>query len=293
MLKKIFFFLLFIVAQNIWAQQVEFLKLRKFRSAVFSDTLKENSGLTFLKGKLYTHNDGGNSSEIFQIDSRSGKILQRIPTNLKNVDWEAVTNDGSAIFIGEFGNNAGSRKDLKVYKISMDSTFLAKDSIFTELPFCYPEQTDFTKRIINNDFDAEAMIYLNGKLHIFTKEWVSRATTHYTLDPNVIGEQAAQKIETFNTGYVVTDAEYFEGKLYLIGYTKKTEIFLTVFSETAPGEFFGQTPRKFYLGSSFKLGQIEGIAADVQGIYITGEEFRTPLGHAKPRLYFIPHRKLT
>lgn len=291
MLKKISLFLLFAMAPNFWAQQAEFLKLNKFSTAVFSDTLKENSGLTFLKNELYTHNDGGNTSDIFRIDRRNGKILQKIPTDLKNIDWEAITNDGRNIFIGEFGNNAGTRKDLKIYKIPMDSSFFAKDSTVTELPFYYPEQTDFTRRIINNDFDAEAMVYLNGKIHIFTKEWASRKTTHYILDPDAVGEQAAQKIETFDTGYVVTDAEYFKGKLYLIGYTKKTEIFLTIFNETKPGVFFSEKPRKFYLGSSIKLGQIEGIAADENGIYISGEEFRSPLGVSKPRLYFVPHSK--
>lgn len=279
--------------QTVTAQQAEIFKLKKYGSAVFSDSLKENSGLTFFNGKLYTFNDGGNSSEIFQINPQSAKIEKTVPTNLRNIDWEAAASDGENIYIGEIGNNAGMRKDLKIYKIPMDTVSKSANlTNITEIPFYYPEQQDFSKRIISNDFDAEAMIFLKGKIHLFTKEWVSRATTHYVIDPTISDNQPAEKIETFNTGYVITDAEYFNGKLYLIGYTKKTEVFLSIFTETKPGIFFEQKPKKFYLGSSVKVGQIEGITVDEKGVYISGEEFSNPLGKAKARLYFVPHNKL-
>ncbi|MCZ2083445.1 MAG: hypothetical protein LC112_04165, partial [Flavobacteriales bacterium] len=92
--------------------------------------------------------------------------------------------------------------------------------------------------------------------------------------------------------YVVTDAAYFDKKLYLIGYTKKAEVFLTIFNETKPGIFFEDKPKKYYLGSSLSIGQIEGIAVDEQGIYISGEEFNLPIIKVKPYLYFIPFEKL-
>jgi hypothetical protein len=39
------------------------------------------------------------------------------------------------------------------------------------------------------------MIYLNGKIHLFTKEWGSKSTTHYLIDPEISEKQKAQKIE--------------------------------------------------------------------------------------------------
>ena len=148
-----------------------------------SDSLKETSGLTFFREKLYTINDGGNSSEVFEIDKSSGKILNVIKTDLKNRDWEAITSDSTNTYIGDFGNNAGTRKDLKIYKIPFKDS-VKIDSI-QEIPFFYPEQKDFEPKNINNDFDAEAMIFLNGKIHLFTKEWISKSVTHYTVNPNV------------------------------------------------------------------------------------------------------------
>lgn len=290
-MKKILFLFSFLFALNLYAQQdTKWLKIKKYKVATLSDSLKETSGLTFFRDKLYTINDGGNSSEVFEIDKSSGKILDVIKTDLKNKDWEAITSDSTNTYIGDFGNNAGTRKDLKIYKIPFKDS--VKIGSIQEIPFFYPEQKDFQPKNINNDFDAEAMIFLNGKIHLFTKEWISKSVTHYTVNPNVFVQQPAEKIESFKTDFVVTDASYFDKKLYLIGYTKNTEVFLSVFDETEPGVFFKQQPRKYYLGSSLVIGQIEGIAVDESGIYISGEEFRTPLGTAKQAFYFVPADKV-
>ena len=283
--RLLLFFALLLFADG-FAQQADFLKIGRYRVAYLSDSLKETSGLTFRNGKLYTINDGGNSSEIFEIEKSSGNVLKTIKTGLKNIDWEAIASDSLYFYTGDFGNNAGTRKDLKIYKIPYDNNSAAQ-----EIPFFYPEQQDFSRKVINNDFDAEAMIVLNGKIHVFTKEWASKSTTHYVVNPELADNQAAEKTESFRIGFVVTDAAYFDGKLFLIGYTKNTEVFLSVFNESESGVFFSQQPKKYYLGSSLSISQIEGIEVDENGAYISGEEFRTPLGTAKQAFYFIPADK--
>ena len=138
-MKKILALFSFFFVLNFSAQQdLKWLKINKYKVATLSDSLKETSGLTFFNGKLYTFNDGGNSSEIFEIDKSSGKILDVIKTDLKNKDWEAITSDSTNTYIGDFGNNAGTRKDLKIYKIPFKDS-VKIDSI-QEIPFFYPEQ---------------------------------------------------------------------------------------------------------------------------------------------------------
>ncbi|WP_234110646.1 MULTISPECIES: hypothetical protein [Chryseobacterium] len=290
-MKNLLFLFVFFFFQNGFSQQTEFLKIRQYKVAELSDSIRETSGLHFFKNKLYTFNDSGNTSEIFEIDKNSGKILNVIKTNLQNKDWEAMTSDSGTIYIGDFGNNAGARKDLKIYRINLDSLVGTSNANHDAqvISFYYPEQTDFKPKNINNDFDAEAMVFLNGKIHLFTKEWVSRKTTHYIIDPEVSDQQPARKIENFQIDFAVTDASYFDGKLYLVGYTKKTEVFLSIFTETETGIFFTEKPKKYYLGSSMSIGQIEGIAVNGDGIYISGEEFRTPFGKIKQCFYFVPN----
>lgn len=290
-MKKIFLAFIITISTPLPAQQSAIFKIRKYRISYLDERIKETSGLSLMNGKLYTFNDSGNLPELFELDKTTGTIVNTIKINGENKDWEALTNDGQNFYIGDFGNNSGTRKDLEIYKVPFNNN-LSEHASMSFISFEYPEQKDFVSRNTFTDFDAEAMIYLNGKIHLFTKEWSSKSTTHYIIDPNHPDKQQAQKIESFKTNFVVTDASYFNKKLYLIGYTKKTEVFLNIFNESAPGIFFDEAPKRYYLGSTLSIGQIEGIAVDDSGMYISGEKFHSPIGGSKQSLYFIPNNKL-
>ncbi|MCE3076276.1 hypothetical protein [Chryseobacterium gwangjuense] len=296
-MKKFFLITSLSISTLVFSQQSNLLKIKKYRVSYLDSRIQETSGLNFFNGKLYTFNDSGNTPDLFEINKDNGEIVRILKTNITNTDWEALTNDGENFYVGDFGNNTGARKDLSIYKVPYENVSeLNKSSERTlegtSIPFFYPEQTDFTPKNLKTDFDAEAMIYLEGKIHLFTKEWASKSTTHYTIDPTISEKQEAKKVESFKTNFVVTDAAYFDKKLYLVGYTKKTEVFLNIFKETEPGIFFKEDPKRYYLGSALSIGQIEGVAVDDSGIYISGEKFHSPLGGAKQSLYFIPKDKL-
>lgn len=292
MINKTFFLLSILYVLDISAQQnYEWLKIKKYKVATLSDELKETSGLKFAGEKLYSFNDGGNTSEIFELDKSTGNIINKLNTGLTNTDWEALTSDESHFYIGDFGNNWGIRKDLKIYKVPQSSP--THPATAETISFQYPEQKEFIGKPHNNNWDAESLVYKDGKLHIFTKEWQSYQTAHYRLNSTSSEEiQNAEKLETYNLGYLATDASYFKNKLYIIGYTRKMEVFLTVFKEDRDGKFFTQKPQKYYLGQTSKLGQIEGIAVNDDGMYISGEAFKFKIFNAKPSFYFIPKEKL-
>lgn len=288
-MKNLFIFLSLLTSLFSFSQKTEKLPLRKYKIAVLSDSLRETSGLTFLKDKLYTLNDSGNTNEIFEIDKNSGKILKKIQTNFPNKDWEAITNDGEHLYIGDFGNNAGNRKDLTIYKV--DS--LNKSS---KILFNYAEQKDFSTNYLNHDFDAESMYCdsVLGFLHLFSKEWKSQNISHYLIDPLIIKDktQSLKKLESIYLGFVATDISYYNEKLYVVGYTKKAKVFLAIFAENEEGLFFSNPPKKYRLGSALTIGQIEGVAVNQNGIYISNESFAKFIFNAKQSLYFIPFEKL-
>lgn len=268
------------------------LNLKKYKIAVLSDSLRESSGLTNIDGRIFSFNDSGNTSEIFEIKPGSSYIEKTFKTGLKNIDWEAITNDDENFYIGEFGNNLGTRKDLKVYQVPFRNDSLIVDSI-KMIPFFYPEQTDFTPKNISNNFDAEAMIFLDGNIHIFTKEWVTNTVSHYMIDKNLTENQPAQKLESYETGFVVTDASVFGNQLYVVGYTKNASVFLMIFEKDETGNlFFSKPAKKYALGRAYNVGQIEGIAATEKGIYISGERFNIKIKNVPQSLYFIPFKDL-
>lgn len=292
MKKQIIFLLAFLFTLQVSAQKKQSLNLRKYKIAVLSDSLRESSGLTNIDGRLYSFNDSGNTSEIFEIKPGSPFIEKTFQTGLKNIDWEAITNDGENFYIGEFGNNLGTRKDLKVYQVPFKNDSLITDSIKI-ISFYYPEQIDFTAKNINNNFDAEAMIFLDGHIHLFTKEWVTNSVSHYLVDKNLTENQPARKLESFETGFVVTDASFYDNKLYVVGYTKKASVFLMTFEKDDNGNLFFNKPlKKYALGRAFNIGQIEGITATEKGIYISGERFNIKIKKVPQSLYFIPFKDL-
>ncbi len=291
-MKKLLLLHFLLISVLNFSQKIEKLNLKKYKIAVLSDSLEESSGLTHLNGRIFSFNDSGNTSEIFEIKPGSSRIERTFRTGLKNIDWEAITTDGNTLYIGEFGNNLGTRKDLQVYEIPFRNDSLRVDSVKT-IPFYYPEQTDFTPRNINNNFDAEAMIFLDGNIHIFTKEWLTNTVSHYVIDKNLTENQPAQKLESFDTGFVVTDASYFDDQLYVVGYTKKASVYMMIFRKDDSGNLFFNKPlKKFYLGRAFNIGQIEGVTATEKGVYISGERFSIKLKKVPQSLYFIPYEKI-
>lgn len=291
-MRKLFILHFLLISFLGFSQKIEKLSLKKYKIAVLSDSLQESSGLTNLDGRLFSFNDSGNTSEIFEIKAGSSYIKKTFQTGLKNIDWEAITNDGENFYVGEFGNNLGTRKDLKVYQIPFRNDSVIVDSIKT-IPFFYPEQTDFMPKNINNNFDAEAMIFLGGNIHLFTKEWITNTVSHYVIDKNLTENQPAKKLETFETGFVVTDASFFGDRLYVVGYTKNASVYLMIFEKDETGNLFFNKPlKKFSLGRAFSIGQIEGITATEKGVYISGERFNIKIKKVPQSLYFISYKDL-
>lgn len=283
------FLLLFVLSSSYAAAQAKRIALKKYQISTLSDTLNENSGLTFFQNKLLTVNDSGNSSEIFQINARNGRVKNIYKTGLRNNDWEAISADSTSIYIGDFGNNQGTRTDLKIFKIQDLNE--ASDSN-SEFPFRFKNQSDFNTKNLNTDFDVEAMVVENEKAHIFTKEWVSKQISRYELDLKSNDIQILDKKESIPIGFSVTDAFLYENELYVVGYTKKLRVFLAIFTRNDAGQWLSPNFRKYRLGNALSVGQVEGVAVNQDGVYISAERFIFPLKTVPAQLYFIPHHIL-
>ena len=134
--------------------------------------MTESSGLLFLNGTLITHGDSGNPPALYEIDTITGLPSRTVYIgNATNVDWEDITADFTHIFIGDFGNNQGTRQNLRIYKISQ-ADYWASDTVFADtINFSYANQSSFTPAPFQTNFDCEAMAWLNDSLFLFTKQW--------------------------------------------------------------------------------------------------------------------------
>ncbi|MPR34189.1 hypothetical protein [Salmonirosea aquatica] len=113
---------------------------------------------------LWVHNDSGGKPELYEMDY-SGKLLstRQVPDAI-NVDWEdlAQSPDGT-LFVGDIGNNANKRRDLRIYSFSPATNTTAS------ITFRYADQHSFPPSADSLSFDCEAFFFYNNKLYLFSK----------------------------------------------------------------------------------------------------------------------------
>lgn len=159
--------------------------------------LKEVSGMAYDGQHLFLIEDGGNENAIYDLDAE-GKLNQKIKLDsVPNIDWEDLAQDNKGfLYIGDFGNNDNSRKDLAIYKIEKTA-----GSSLQKTAFYYPEQTDFPPKKKDLVYDCEAFFEMNGYFYLFTKNRSKDfdGTTFLYKVPNQPGSFPAQRIGQFRT----------------------------------------------------------------------------------------------
>ncbi|HEX8529646.1 MAG TPA: hypothetical protein VF646_06465, partial [Cytophagales bacterium] len=151
--------------------------------------VNESSGLAVaVPGKSYwTHNDGGSKPALYEVDA-TGKLLRTLDLpGLRNRDWEDLTRDAAGnLYIGDFGNNNNTRRNLKIYRLHPDRPGQA-DSI----TFRYADQTAFPPRERERNFDCEAFFWHADSLYLFSKNRGRKNVKMYVL-PAQPGDHVAQ-----------------------------------------------------------------------------------------------------
>lgn len=237
-----------------------------------NDTLRETSGLAVHNNRWFTHNDSGNTNEIFEINPQNGQILRRITiSNATNVDWEAMGINNQFLFMGDFGNNAGNRQNLKILKVDLTDLLNQQTTSLTAeiINFSYPDQLHFNTAMNNHNFDCEAMFYYQDSLHLFSKNWGNGFTKHYRL-PISTGTYATTFVDSFFVDGLVTDAsiDTISGNAVLLGYKAGTlgiySSFATLLYDYPGTNFLSGNKRRIDLGSTLTLAQTEGIYLNEQ-----------------------------
>ncbi len=240
-----------------------------------SDELSETSGIILYDSLLWTFNDSGGKPVLYGFNQNTCKIDIKIEiSNVKNNDWEDIAQNKTSIFIGDFGNNDGSRKDLKIYilpksEISAD-TLQHVTAVIIE--FSYPDQEDFTPALFANQFDCEALIATEDSLYLFTKDWLNLKTSIYTL-PAKAGRFSAKHLKDFNSDGLVTGADLNpeNNTLVLCGYNLFYPFIILLDNQTSM-----LVLQKIELDELSGV-QVEGIAfSGNNSFYITNEKSAIP-----------------
>ncbi len=275
----------------------------------FETNLAETSALLYFDSCLWSINDGGHQAQIFQFQAPIFPITNQ-PIKTKaiplspaiNRDWEALAQSENHVFIGDFGNNSGRRRDLCIY--ILDKTALRKGlpPLVDSLRFKYNDQVDFAPPSQTHNFDCEAFVYARDTLHLFTKNWTNQRTRHYTLPikPNQNNKQSEQIAifrREFDTRFLVTDAalDSSQRHLLLVGYNQKNGACeATLFSLNSQDfstqdfstDFLAAPMRRIPLPHAIQLGQLEGATFSHSGRgYLSAEAFGRGKFKTAPQLF--------
>ncbi len=221
--------------------------------------LNENSGLIYYDGLLWSFNDSGGENIVYGIDF-NGDIQKTIELeNAENIDWEEIAQDEKHIYIGDFGNNNGNRKNLKIYKIDKDDLDKKNEKIKADIiEIKYADQESFNFSMQITEFDCEAMAELNDHLYLFSKDWKNQITTVYKV-PKKEGKYHIEPLAKFNVNGLVTGADFSPDKksLVLVGYRDYVP-FLWMFSDFEDDNFFSGE-KSFIQMESISDAQTEGV----------------------------------
>ena len=245
------------------------------------DTLSENSGLVWAAGKLYTFNDSGSGTKVYEVTA-NGTIVRTIHiANSTNVDWEAMTSDSTYFYLGDFGNNNGNRTDLCIYRLlKSEVTNNALDTVAAEkMNFSWADQLDFTSAYNANDFDCEAFYATEDSLFLFSKNWVDLKTKCYSL-PNYWTDTLNATLNSqFDVDGLITDAckDTINDRIYLLGYKNNGSNFYTSFIwclwDHASNFIFSGNKRRIEIGNVLTVSQTEGITLSDNGTaYVSAEK---------------------
>ncbi|WP_299755486.1 hypothetical protein [uncultured Pontibacter sp.] len=137
-------------------------KLEKI--ARLDEQVQESSGLAHAQqSTFWTHGDGGTPAALYRFNL-NGDLLQTVPLELQNQDWEDLAESDEQLFIGDFGNNLNNRQNLQIHILNKQNYTLGGT-----LYFSFEDQKEFPPGKDKQYFDLEAFFYSQDSLYLFTK----------------------------------------------------------------------------------------------------------------------------
>jgi len=230
--------------------------------------INESSGLIFYNGLLWSFNDSGGKPVLYGFNKNNGEIITKIKLKKgKNFDWEDITQDEEHIYIGDFGNNFGNRKNLRIFIIDKDKIDIStKNTIdYETIFFNYQEQTSFKPTLGQTAYDCESLINTNKELIIFTKNWKNKSSVVYAIPKNA-GKYCVKKLHSIKINGLITGAESIGNNKIIVCGRNKIAPFIAIMNIQK------YSILKFISFPLLKNYQIEGITIDNQFVYLSSEE---------------------
>ena len=235
--------------------------------------INETSGLEFYNNNFITHNDSGGEPSLY-VFNEEGEIVKTIGLNknpdfeIENNDWEDITNDNKYFFVADTGNNFGNRDNLNIIRVSIGANLMV-DGI---IKISYSDQESFFPRP-KHKYDAEAIIIIDDKIALFSKDRENLNTDLYLVDKDQNGQQILTSKFNYTVGSLITGGDYNKENslLALVSYNSKGEQYLILFENFELNNLENNNFTKYKI--PIERAQIEAIKIiDHETFWITSED---------------------
>jgi hypothetical protein len=286
LLQGIFFFISY---SAVWAQRgetfdsvyLEGVKVKTLKSHKF----EEISGLAFSRihpNLIYVHTDSGGEPTVYLLDSLGNDLGKIELEKAENRDWEDIAvgpgpGGKSYVFVGEIGDNAGSHKEICIYRFEEPSKILEEQKVKPEI---------LRLKFPNGAKDAETLMVdpISGDLFLVSKR--DKKNTLYRVPQSAFttGSAKLEELHQFNFTSSVAGDISKDGSMILI-----KNYFAVYFWERKPGETIPQALQRFPKRLPYvPEPQGEAIGFSPSGLsYFTLSEKRY---HIDPTLYRYPKK---
>ena len=202
------------------------------QTVVLPKIINETSGLEILNEVFITHNDSGGEPSLYFFNLNGEiinikKLEEESFWKIYNNDWEDITADEDYIYIADTGNNFGTRDNLSIIKVK-----IADFSVDSKIDIFYSDQESFFPSS-KHKYDAEALLIIEDKIALFSKDRDSLNTDLYLIDDTVKEKQELSSVANFNVNSLITGGDYDRdtGILALVSYSSRGEQYLILFED--------------------------------------------------------------
>jgi hypothetical protein len=240
---------------------------------VLPKIINETSGLEFYNNNFITHNDSGGEPSLY-VFNEMGEVIETIGLNknpdfeIENNDWEDITNDNEYLFVADTGNNFGNRDNLNIIRVSKGTDFMV-DGI---IEISYSDQESFFPRP-KHKYDAEAIIVIEDKIALFSKDRENLNTDLYLVDKNQNGSQILTSEVSYDVDTLITGGDFDEDRnlLALVSYNSNGNQYLLLFENFKLNNLENNTYKKFKI--PLEQAQIEAVKIiDEKTFWVTSED---------------------
>lgn len=261
-----------------------------------SPGLREASGIAASKCQpdvFWIHNDSGDASLIYAIDSTGKHLGVWNIEGAANRDWEDIatvkSNESCFVLIGEIGDNEHKHQRLAVYRVEEPIVTPEARSSTSKSPLSGPVAEVTYINYPNEKHDSEAMLAhpSNGEVYLLTK--ANNSPSHiYKLKPKFAGETETLSkvgeltVPSIPNGSITGGDISADGKRvvlcdYFAGYELKLPDGAASFDA-----IWKQRPERVDLGERV-LGEAAAYSADGSFVIAVSEKRHTPVNIARRR----------